>query len=265
MGPVGRSLPGRPGGDQPAQVRTPPQGPHGRAHPRTAARPAGPGRALSTTGARRPRTLLAGRPPEPARGHLHRRRPDPDPLGRHTTTSEKVWADDPATGKRRDLAPRRGSRVLGLGGGRGPPAHRRPHRGTAGDQPPQPDPVPAAHHRRARPAAADRPVQDRCRATPRRQPRAGRRPVRDHPPGPRPLGAVPLVPAYDRHECVWLPPSPFLFQRRSATENRRSATAPPQPAQRRARRTPASSIPPTASRCTTPRTTSAGSSSPTRS
>ncbi len=34
-------------------------------------------------------------------------------------------------------------------------------------------------------------------------------------------GTVPLVRAYDRHECVWLGPSPFLFQRRWAAENRR--------------------------------------------
>jgi hypothetical protein len=33
--------------------------------------------------------------------------------------------------------------------------------------------------------------------------------------------AVPLVRAYDRHECAWLGPSPFLFQRRWAAENRR--------------------------------------------
>jgi hypothetical protein len=32
---------------------------------------------------------------------------------------------------------------------------------------------------------------------------------------------VPLVRAYDRHECVWLGPSPFLFQRRWGAENRR--------------------------------------------
>jgi integrase-like protein len=35
-----------------------------------------------------------------------------------------------------------------------------------------------------------------------------------------PSGAVPLVPAYDRCECVWQPPSPVLFQRRFTTENR---------------------------------------------
>ena len=34
-------------------------------------------------------------------------------------------------------------------------------------------------------------------------------------------GAVPLVRAYDRHECAWLGPSPFLFQRRWAAEDRR--------------------------------------------
>jgi len=38
--------------------------------------------------------------------------------------------------------------------------------------------------------------------------------VRDH------SRAVPLVPAYDRCECVWQPPSPVLFQRRFRTENR---------------------------------------------
>jgi integrase len=38
--------------------------------------------------------------------------------------------------------------------------------------------------------------------------------VREH------TGAVPLVPAYDRHECVWAPPAPLLFQRRYSSENR---------------------------------------------
>jgi integrase len=37
-------------------------------------------------------------------------------------------------------------------------------------------------------------------------------------------GAVPLVRAYDRHECAWLGPSPFLFQRRWAAQNRRIAS-----------------------------------------
>jgi integrase len=33
-------------------------------------------------------------------------------------------------------------------------------------------------------------------------------------------GAVPLVSARDRHELVWLPPAPLLFQRRTRAENR---------------------------------------------
>jgi integrase len=33
-------------------------------------------------------------------------------------------------------------------------------------------------------------------------------------------GTVPLVPAYDWHECVWRPPAPALFQRRFGAENR---------------------------------------------
>jgi integrase len=37
-------------------------------------------------------------------------------------------------------------------------------------------------------------------------------------------GAVSLVRAYDRHECAWLGPSPFLFQRRWAAQNRRIAS-----------------------------------------
>jgi hypothetical protein len=35
-----------------------------------------------------------------------------------------------------------------------------------------------------------------------------------------PSGPVPLIPAYDWHECVWMPPSPLLFQRRFRTEHR---------------------------------------------
>ena len=34
-------------------------------------------------------------------------------------------------------------------------------------------------------------------------------------------GAVPLVRAYDRRECLWIGPAPLLFQRRFGTDNRR--------------------------------------------
>jgi Phage integrase family len=36
----------------------------------------------------------------------------------------------------------------------------------------------------------------------------------------QPDGTVPLVPIYDRYECVWRPPSPVLFQRRFPNETR---------------------------------------------
>ncbi len=36
-----------------------------------------------------------------------------------------------------------------------------------------------------------------------------------------PTGAIPIISAYDRRECVWLAPSPWLFQRRLGTEHRR--------------------------------------------
>ena len=35
------------------------------------------------------------------------------------------------------------------------------------------------------------------------------------------IAAVPVIPAYDRTECVWLAPAPWLFQRRLGTEHRR--------------------------------------------
>jgi len=33
--------------------------------------------------------------------------------------------------------------------------------------------------------------------------------------------AIPLIPAYDRRECVWQAPTPWLFQRRFGGEQRR--------------------------------------------
>ena len=111
------------------------------------------------------------------------------------------------------LEPRRGPRLLGVGDHRGAPTHRGAGRG--------PDEL--SHHSLVqyrlpttgtRPAPADRPVQDRHRAAPPRQPRARRRAQRHHLPGPGRTGAVPLVRARDPHEHVWLPPAPLLFQRR---------------------------------------------------
>ena len=78
-----------------------------------------------------------------------------------TKAARKTWADDPGCRQAPRPGTRRRSRVLGLGRRGGLQAHGLPDRGSPGDQPPQPDPVPAAVHRRDRPLAADHPVEDR--------------------------------------------------------------------------------------------------------
>ena len=77
--------------------------------------PAGPGPPVDQR-----RTTAAGRscrrPARRPRRRLHRRRADPDPATAPATRPPPtIWAEDPATGKRRDLDQRRGLRVLGLG------------------------------------------------------------------------------------------------------------------------------------------------------
>jgi hypothetical protein len=67
----------------------------------------------------------------------------------------------------------------------GDPWRRRQGRGAARAHPPQPDPVPAAVHRRAGAAAADRPVQDRCGEASGRLTRSRRRARRSHHPARR--------------------------------------------------------------------------------
>ena len=85
----------------PAQGQAAPQVPDGRPDPGTAARPARPGRAPS--GGRRRSPATAGSGPQPARRGVHRRRADAGPLRGHQSSPGKVWAHDPASGKRRNL------------------------------------------------------------------------------------------------------------------------------------------------------------------
>jgi hypothetical protein len=94
------------------------------------------------------------------RGHRHRQAAQPDLRGRGS--------------------------VLGVRRDRGPETHRHPLRGAPGAHPSQHHRVPAALDRRARPATAGRPKQDRYGEAAPGVPRAGRRLVRDHQPGPRP-------------------------------------------------------------------------------
>ena len=142
---------------------------------------------------------------------------------RHAT-SAKVWADDPAAGRRRDLTLEEDHafwswaivEVLRATGIRIEELLEITHYSLVQYRLPD--------DRRARAATADRPVQDRHRAAAGRQPGHGRRAVSDHQPRCAATGtarAVPLVPAYDSQERAWLPPSPVLFQRRFGSENRR--------------------------------------------
>ena len=75
-------------------------------------------------------------------------------------------------------------------------------------------------------------------------------------------GAVPLVAAYDAHECVWNPPMPLLFQRVIGLENR-PITAEGIRSLIQARSPGPASPAPTASRWTSCPTISGGSSPPT--
>jgi integrase len=136
------------------------------------------------------------------------------------TTTEKVWADDPASGKRRDLGLEEDHafwawaavEILRLTGIRMEELLEISHHSliqyrlpTTGELVPLLQIVPSKTDEErllvVSPELADVLSAIICR-------------VRDH------SRAVPLVPAYDRCECVWQPPSPVLFQRRFRTENR---------------------------------------------
>jgi Phage integrase family len=136
------------------------------------------------------------------------------------TTTEKVWADDPASGKRRDLGleedhafwARAAVEVLRLTGIRMEELLEISHHSliqyrlpTTGELVPLLQIVPSKTDEE-RLLVVSPELADVLSAIITR--------VRDH------NRAVPLVPAYDRCECVWQPPSPVLFQRRFRTENR---------------------------------------------
>ena len=147
LGPVGRALPGRGRGDQPAQGQAPPQVPHGRPDPGTAARAADPGPQPSTSAARTPpRCSRPPRTPQPGQAvtaagqTLTRVRPGP--LRRHQGLGR-------GTRHRETPRPRPGGgvRVLGLRRRRDPAGYRHPRRGADRTVASRPGPVPAAQHR----------------------------------------------------------------------------------------------------------------------
>ena len=118
---------------------------------------------------------------------FQRRRPGP---------SGRVYVIEVASGQETQPHPRRRSLVLVVGDRGGPACERHQDRGDAGAHPPQLRRIHPARHRRDRPHAAGRPIQDRRRETPAGLPGAGRGPHRDHLPGParqgRPAAGVGL-------------------------------------------------------------------------
>ena len=223
LGALGRPLPRQPGRNRQPQVRTAPQSPDGRPNPRTA--PVLP--VLVRTVDRRRKTagelLQAARQAEPgdtftAAGQTLTR----SLLAQSTTVcgTPKIWVDGAPGGKRRDLRHEEeyafwawaavevlrftGIRIEELLeiGHHSLVQYRLP---TTGELVPllqiAPSKTDAERLLVVSPELADvlSTIIQRVR---------------------EPSGAVPLVPAYDWHECVWMPPAPLLFQRRFRTENR---------------------------------------------
>jgi integrase len=137
-----------------------------------------------------------------------------------TKSAEKVWADDPATGKRRDLGHEEDHafwawasvEILRLTGCRVEELLELSHHSliqyrlpTTGEIVPLLQIVPSKTDEE-RLLVVSPELADVLSTVIRR--------IRE------PDGAVPLVAVYDRYECVWRPPSPVLFQRRFPSEIR---------------------------------------------
>ncbi len=193
MGAAGPGTLGAVGGTEPRQRRRPgppesrpaPEGQDGRPHPGPPARPAGPGLRGRPAAQGRP-SPAPGRPPGPARRGVHRSRADAHPLGPAACLARQHLGSRPGRRPAPAPEPRGRARVLGMGVHRSSPDDRLPGRGTDRTQPSQPGPVPAARHRRSRPAAADRAIEDRYGAPHPGLPGAGGRAQRRHLPHPRP-------------------------------------------------------------------------------
>ena len=217
MGPLGRPVPRRGRRDHPGQSPAAPQIADGRPHPRTAPGPAGTG-PLRRAAARRAAALLhAARTASPgdlltAAGQT---------LARTTSsTCTAIWAEDLATGSRRNLTIEEDRafwawaaiEVLRATGVRIEELTELSHHSlvqyrlpSTGELVPLLQIAPSKTDTErllvVSPELADvlATIISRIR---------------------EPSGAVPLVAVYDDHERVWLPPAPVLFQRRVGSENR---------------------------------------------
>jgi integrase len=140
---------------------------------------------------------------------------------RHGVVAGKVWADDPGTGKRRDLGLEEDYafwawaivEVLRATGVRVEELLELSHHSfvqyrlpTTGELVPLLQIAPSKTDEE-RLLLVSPELADVLSAVIRR--------IRDH------TGKIPLITSYDWQECVWLPPSPLLFQRRFGAEHRR--------------------------------------------
>ena len=170
------------------------------------------------TNALRPPPTGARRTSRRRRRHVHRGGADPAPVDQQPARAGKTWAEDPDTGKRRDLSLGGTPSVLDMGRG-----EVLRHTGMRIEELTELSHHSLIHYRlpatgelvpllQIAPSKTDTErllvispeLADVLSAIISR--------VRD------PTGAVPLVTAYDYHERVWNPPMPLLFQRRFGGE-----------------------------------------------
>src|SRR6266511_2505845 len=213
LGRVGRALPGRRGGDQPAQGCQAPEGAHGHPHPRTTAR--APGAGADRRPAAQDRRGAADRcPPDPPWPGGHHPRADLDPLGHHPSHRQDLGRR-PNLGMEEDLAFWAWAtvEVLRATGVRIEELTELSHHSlvqyrlpTTGELVPLLQIAPSKTDTE-RLLVVSPELAEVLSAIIRR--------VRSA------TGAIPVISAYDRRECVWLAPSPWLFQRRLGTEHRR--------------------------------------------
>ena len=204
-----------------AQGNAGPQVPHGRAHPRAPARPAGPGPGRHPAAAGSPGTARGSPPaghgePFTAGGQTLTR-----VVTRHGTAVGRIWGADPVTGKRRDLTFEEEKafwtwaivEVLRSTGVRIEELLEISHHSLVQYKlPTTGEIIPLLQ---IAPSKTD--AERLLVVTPELAEVLSviiRRVLGS-------TGKVPSITAYDNHEKIWNPPLPLLFQRRIAAENRR--------------------------------------------
>ena len=208
---------------QPAKAQAAPQIPHGCPHPRTAARSADAGAHRQSSTAKQP-TRSCRQPANTQPGAaVHRSRADADPL-RHPPRRRRRQGLGRTTPAPASDAISNAKKTTPSGPGRSLKSCAPPAFGSRSCW---------SSRTTALCSTVCPPPTKSCRCCRSCHPRPMRRRlllvspeladvlstviqrVRDH------TGKIPLITSYDWQECVWLPPSPLLFQRRFGAERRR--------------------------------------------